>query len=235
MLLLGGGGAAVGATPTSATATGNGSASVLATKQAEQIRATDAPTRVHVRAAQQRVVITVVTDQRMDGTGVALTDRQGRVIANGSSTTLHWGRPTVQKVGVNLRARSLTHWGQQTWKVDAWRTSDGSCTLLDRQVTVDIRAHSSLRLSASRRGDAVQVSGTAQAFHSTAGRFVPWTGRPASLQRLVNGRWTQVAALRTDSKGKVSHHLNLPKGAQLRLVTSDTASIWGGTTRPVTT
>lgn len=201
---------------------------------AEVIRATDAPVAVRVGAPQQAFTVTVVTQNAVDGVGASLLDRDGRVIGTTTTSAAAAGRPTVRKTTVQLRGASLTHWGKHSWAVKAWRTSDGSCTLVDETVTTDVRAHSMVGVTSSRSGSTVTVKGSVRAYASTAERYAGWAGRPVSVQRLQGTTWTQVAAGTSDRNGNLTARVSVPKGAKLRLVVKDAASIWGSTSATVT-
>ncbi|WP_298991595.1 hypothetical protein [uncultured Pseudokineococcus sp.] len=193
------------------------------------VTATDAPPRLRVGARTQTFRLTVITSDRVDATSTTLVDRRGKALTEAISTGPEPRRPGVQKSSLTLSDRDITHWGSMRWSVSAWRTSDGSCALADRSMSVDVRAHSMLGLATSRSGSTVTVRGSLRAYATTVHRYASWSGRPVSIQRWDGSTWRQVAGTTTDRNGNLTARLSVPRGSSLRLVTPDTPAIWGAT------
>lgn len=225
-LLVGGGATAVatGSTGTSATTASTTSASAVTSAR---IVRSDAPAVLRIGSPRQTVEVAVQTDQPMDGARVSLVG-SGRTAAQGTSQAAVPGKPTTQRARVVVEAASLPSWGRLAWDLSTWRTSDGSCTLTEAVARVDVRAHSKAGLQAVKRsGSTLELRGSLIAYHSTQQRMVPWGGRPVEVQRHNGRSWERLAVATTDRAGGVALRVSAPRGSYLRLVTADTATIWG--------
>jgi len=232
-LLVGGGATAVAtaATGTDAAATTAATSSVTTTAASTaRIVRTDAPLTLRIGAPRQTIQIAVQTNEPMDAARVSLVGGSGRVGPQGTSTKALPGRSTTQRADVVLDVTQLPGWGRLGWELSGWRTSDGSCTLVDHTVRVDVRAHSQAALKAVKRsGEKVRVQGALRAYHTVKQQMVPWAGRPVEIQRHDGKSWQRVATATTTKAGAVDLTVTAPRGSYLRVVAADTGRIWGVT------
>ncbi|MEJ5946604.1 hypothetical protein WDZ17_15000 [Pseudokineococcus basanitobsidens] len=227
-LTIGGAGAAAAAAPSGTT---TGSAADI------RVVDTDAPVAIRVGAPRQVLRITMITGAPAQLASVDLFDIGGPVAeptayAFGDLVGPEEGRPTVFKTQVGLDAVDVPGWGVSTWVFDGRGFGDG--TRVVGALDVVIRAHSLLGLAASRSGSTVTVRGSARAFHNVEGRYVPWSGRPVSVQRWTGSAWVQVTGITTDPRGNLSTTVQVPASSTLRLVTPGTGGTWGAVSAPQT-
>lgn len=197
---------------------------------ATDVVATDAPRVVRVGAPVTPVPMTVITADPVDAVTVSALGARGEVVGDGLAPAAEVGRPTVYKVDTVVRAQDLEAWGPHRWVIS------GVSTGVDQSLSlpVEVRAHSLLGMAVSRRGGDVSVRGSARAYHSVLGRYVPWSGRPVSVQVIAGDGYLQVTGARTDARGNFSTTVSLPPDATLRLVVTDVPTIWGASSEATT-
>ncbi|WP_298992157.1 hypothetical protein [uncultured Pseudokineococcus sp.] len=228
-LLVGGAGAASAATE----APDERASARAASAQADVgITATDAPSKIRVGAAAMTIPVTVITDEPMDDLDAGVFSSGDDLVAYGYTRAAEAGRPRVFKPQVELYAEDLTGWGAHEWDFFGYRVDDDVAAV--GVAPTDVRAHSMLGLAVARSGATVTVRGSARAYHSVQDRYVPWSGRPVSVQRWTGSAWVQVTGATTDARGNLSATVPVPAGSQLRLVVKDVGSIWGAVSATAT-
>ena len=199
-----------------------GHASLAVVDPRQAIVRSTLPARIVVGAASTTLSFTAALSQPAATSTVALvTPATGRQVA---ATTVAAGSAGSLSGSVTFTSRDITAWGRQNWTLYT-----GTSATIAVQGT-DMRARSLLGLAATRHGDLVTIAGAAKAFNSVRDTYGAWSGRPVLLQRWTSTGWATLDTLTTDRLGHVATTRRIPFTVGLRLVTADTATIWGAAT-----
>jgi hypothetical protein len=189
---------------------------------------TDAPLVVRIGSAEDVFRLTAVSARPLQTVEATLRG-DDVAVGSGESSGAEPGRPLVHKVVVSVRAADIDAWGPHTWSLYG-RSGNPEDIGFSGGAPAEVRAHSLLGVAASRSGEVVSLRGSARAYHNVVDRYVPWSGQPVSVQRLIGTTWVQVSGARTDARGNVAVAVKAPVDSIFRLVIKDTVPTWGART-----
>lgn len=152
-----------------------------------------------------------------------------------SVANIDTGRPVVSSTAQTSPAqRTVTSWTTlPTSALRSWGTHRWTARSLDTGAStsgnVDIRDRSLLGMAISRSAAGVRVFGAAKFYDLAPSTYRPLANRTVRVQRWSAAGWIPVTSAQTDRSGHIELTISVSWRIGLRLVSSDSASIFGAT------